>query len=56
MRVDIDNDAKVQAAYTGLNIDWNQRGYSVDYPLEVQAKAEADYFMVRLPSRCTTAY
>lgn len=46
MRVDISEDNKVQAAYTGLGIDWNQRGYSVVYPLEIQAKAEAEYFMV----------
>ncbi|CAO3649917.1 unnamed protein product [Mucor fragilis] len=47
MRVDISEDNKVQAAYTGLGIDWNQRGYSVVYPLEIQAKAEAEYFMQR---------
>lgn len=46
MRVDINKENEVQAAYTGYNIDWNQRGYSVSYPLEVQAKAESDYFMV----------
>lgn len=46
IRVDINEENQVQAAYTGLGIDWNQRGYSVVYPLEIQAKAEAEYFMV----------
>ncbi|KAI7905559.1 uncharacterized protein BX663DRAFT_468177 [Cokeromyces recurvatus] len=47
MRVDIDEDNQVHAAYSGLAIDWNQKGYSVNYPLEVQAKAESEYFMQR---------
>ncbi|GAN07726.1 secreted salivary protein [Mucor ambiguus] len=47
IRVDISEENQVQAAYTGLGIDWNQRGYSVVYPLEIQAKAEAEYFMQR---------
>ncbi|KAF1799432.1 hypothetical protein V8B55DRAFT_1538476 [Mucor lusitanicus] len=47
IRVDINEKNQVQAAYTGLGIDWNQRGYSVVYPLEIQAKAEAEYFMQR---------
>ncbi|KAK4511288.1 uncharacterized protein ATC70_012503 [Mucor velutinosus] len=47
IRVDINEENQVQAAYTGLGIDWNQRGYSVVYPLEIQAKAEAEYFMQR---------
>lgn len=46
IRVDINEENQVQATYTGLGIDWNQRGYSVVYPLEIQAKAEAEYFMV----------
>lgn len=46
IRVDINEENQVLAAYTGLGIDWNQRGYSVVYPLEIQAKAEAEYFMV----------
>ncbi|KAI8639987.1 hypothetical protein BD408DRAFT_420464 [Parasitella parasitica] len=47
IRIDISQENQVQAAYTGLGIDWNQRGYSVVYPLEIQAKAEAEYFMQR---------
>lgn len=47
IRVDINEENEVQATYTGLGIDWNQRGYSVVYPLEIQAKAETEYFMVR---------
>lgn len=46
IRVDINEENQIQATYTGLGIDWNQRGYSVVYPLEIQAKAEAEYFMV----------
>ncbi|KAI8888956.1 hypothetical protein K501DRAFT_329566 [Backusella circina FSU 941] len=45
LRVDVSDDEKISATYTGLGIDWNQRGFSVDYPLQIQAKAEADYFM-----------
>ncbi|KAI9472217.1 MAG: hypothetical protein EXX96DRAFT_583287 [Benjaminiella poitrasii] len=47
MRVDINEDNQVQAAYSGLAIDWNNKGNSVEYPLEVQAKTEAEYFMIR---------
>ncbi|KAG2193312.1 hypothetical protein INT46_008522 [Mucor plumbeus] len=47
IRVDVNEENEVQATYTGLGIDWNQRGYSVVYPLEIQAKAETEYFMQR---------
>jgi hypothetical protein len=43
----VSDDDKISATYTGLGIDWNQRGFSIDYPLQIQAKAEADYFMVK---------
>jgi hypothetical protein len=47
LRVDINEQGQVQAAFTGLGIDWNTTGYSVEYPLNIPAKQEADYFMVR---------
>lgn len=46
MRVDINDEGHIWAAYTGLGRDWNSFGQRVGYPLEIQAKAEADYFMV----------
>ncbi|CEG71962.1 hypothetical protein RMATCC62417_07600 [Rhizopus microsporus] len=45
MRVDINDEGHIWAAYTGLGRDWNSFGQRVGYPLEIQAKAEADYFM-----------
>ncbi|CAO3622970.1 unnamed protein product [Mucor hiemalis] len=47
LRVDVNEQEEIQASYTGLGISWNQRGYNVDYPLQIQAKAEAEYFMER---------
>ncbi|KAI8367335.1 hypothetical protein BD560DRAFT_399926 [Blakeslea trispora] len=47
LRVDIGEDDQVRASYTGIGIDWNQRGYSVPHPFELQAKAESEYFMQR---------
>ncbi|KAG1441342.1 hypothetical protein G6F56_011529 [Rhizopus delemar] len=47
IRVDIKEDETIWAAYTGLGRDWNQFGNRVGYPFELQAKAEADYFVQR---------
>ncbi|KAI7888198.1 uncharacterized protein EV154DRAFT_321265 [Mucor mucedo] len=47
LRVDINNEDKVRASYTAFGVDWNQRGVSVEYPLEIQAKQESEYFMER---------
>ncbi|KAI8333493.1 hypothetical protein EDC96DRAFT_470063 [Choanephora cucurbitarum] len=47
LRVDIGEDDEVRASYTGIGIDWNQRGYSVPHPFDLQAKAESEYFMQR---------
>ncbi|KAI8080147.1 uncharacterized protein B0P05DRAFT_612229, partial [Gilbertella persicaria] len=47
LRVDIDENDNIRASYTGIGNDWNQRGYSVSHPFELQAKAEAEYFMQR---------
>lgn len=44
--MDINEDNNIQATYTGLGIDWNQRGLLINYPLEIQAKQESEYFMV----------
>ncbi|GAA5798828.1 hypothetical protein EDC94DRAFT_627877 [Helicostylum pulchrum] len=46
LRVDVEEN-NVKATYTGLGIDWNQRGNSISYPLEIQAKADSEYFMER---------
>ncbi|ORE09014.1 hypothetical protein BCV72DRAFT_303228 [Rhizopus microsporus var. microsporus] len=45
LRVDINDEGHIWAAYTGLGRDWNSFGQRIGYPLEIQAKAEADYFM-----------
>ncbi|KAI9364625.1 hypothetical protein BD770DRAFT_378576 [Pilaira anomala] len=47
LRVDVNEENNVKATYTGLGIDWNQRGNSVSYPLDIQAKAVSEYFMER---------
>lgn len=44
--MDVNEENNVKATYTGLGIDWNQRGNSVSYPLDIQAKAVSEYFMV----------
>ncbi|KAI8992306.1 hypothetical protein BDB01DRAFT_847695 [Pilobolus umbonatus] len=47
LRVDITEENEITGAYTALGVDWNQKGYSVNYPFQIQAKAEAEYFMKR---------
>lgn len=45
VRVDIQaDDAKVRGAYTQYGSLWDSRGFSLDYPFELRAKATANYF------------
>ncbi|KAI8968886.1 hypothetical protein BDF20DRAFT_891990 [Mycotypha africana] len=47
LRVDVKEDNHIHATYTAVGLDWNQRGLALGYPLEIQAKAEAEYFVHR---------
>ncbi|KAI9269874.1 hypothetical protein BY458DRAFT_475018 [Sporodiniella umbellata] len=45
IRIDVKKDEPIWAAFTGLGRDWNQFGNRIAYPLEIPARAEADYFV-----------
>ncbi|KAI9260538.1 hypothetical protein BDA99DRAFT_512410 [Phascolomyces articulosus] len=48
LRLDIDKEQGItRASYTGYGASFESRGYSVDQPLELRAKAPAIYFVER---------
>lgn len=47
LRVEVDNEKGLtRAAYSIYGQSWDKTGYTVEQPLELRAKAVANYFMV----------